>query len=309
MRFVVCGEALIDLIPVDEGRANPSGWQAYCGGGPFNTAVALARLGAPVQFLGRMGADAYGQQLITHLENNEVGLDLLVQTDQSTSLAVVSLDDAGKAHYTFHFHDTSNFGWRTHEFPTLSADDWLHFGSISAVGEPGATALREFLSRVPGPISYDINVRPGVQPDMERYLADVSELMALVGRNRGIVKGSDEDISHLVGAVTDPLDVAAGWVEQHGLSMFLVTLGADGVVALLPDGGRITVPGHPVELVDTVGAGDTFMAAFLAQYVNEAGDVEAALRSGVAAAALVCERAGAHPPTVGELNRFLGSPA
>lgn len=304
MRFVVCGEALIDMLPVAEVTPAETQWAALAGGGPMNTAVALRRLGEDVQFLGRLGGDAFGAQIENYLETNDVGLDLAVRTSDPTSLAIVSLDGDGKAQYTFHFDGTSNFGWRKEEFPRLNDDDWLHFGSIAAITGPGVRPTLDFVSTTPATVSYDINVRPTVQPDRAAYFHMVTDLMDAVGSGGGIVKASDEDINWLV-EDDDPLAYAEAWVVEYGLALFIVTLGSDGVVALKPDGRSIRVPGHRVDLVDTVGAGDTFMAGFLSAYATDPMDVEGALARGAAAAALVCGRKGANPPTAIELDAFI----
>lgn len=307
MRFVVCGEALIDLIPVG-GNDSPqeSAWRAVSGGGPMNTAVALSRLGEPVEFLGRFGSDAFATQLRDHLSGSGVGLGLAVHTDEPTSLAVVSLDGVGKASYTFHFDHTANFGWQAGEFPSLDAADWLHFGSIGAVVAPGADALLGFLRTTEATLSYDINVRPTVLPDRVEYWDRVSDIMAIVGSSGGVVKASDEDISLLLDDPdADVLDVAEQWASEYGLALFVVTLGPDGAVAVKPDGRRTSAPGRSIHLVDTVGAGDTFMAGFLSAYVHDPHDVQAALARGIGASAIVCTRQGANPPTRAELDAFL----
>ena len=309
MRFVVCGQALIDLIPT-EGGGSPaeSVWRGLAGRGPMNTAVALARLGDDVQFMGRFGDDAFSQQLRDHIAASGVGLDLAVKSDQATSLAVVSLDDEGKASYTFHFDDTANFGWQVEEFAHLDSADWLHFGSIGAVVDPGAAALVRFLRGTEAALSYDINVRPTVVRDKAEYWEKVSTLMSIVGGSGGIVKASDEDVCLLVDDdEAEVLDLAEAWAGDYGLAMFIVTLGPDGVVAVKPDGRRIRVPGFDVAVVDTVGAGDTFMAGFLAAYADDPSDVAAALSQGAAAAAIVCSRHGANPPTKDEVRSFLAS--
>ena len=306
MRFVVCGEALIDLMPEGGGTPAESPWVARSGGGPLNSATALARLGKDTHFLGRLSSDAFGVQLRSHLEAAGVSLDLAVATDDATSVAVVSLDDQGKASYAFHFHGTSNFNWHADEFPTLGGDDWLHFGSIGAVIGAGAKNVLDFVSRTDAAVSFDINVRPSTLPDRAEYFSRVSDLMAAVGSGGGIVKASDEDIAWLVDDDSDPLGYAEGWAAEYGLALFLVTLGPDGAAAVWPDGRRAQVPGHRVEVVDTVGAGDTFMAGFLSAYTVNPRDVEAALRRGAGAAALVCTREGAQPPTAEELDAFLG---
>ncbi|GAA4890466.1 carbohydrate kinase [Tessaracoccus lubricantis] len=307
MRFVVCGEALIDLMPEGVPSAAPGKWIAHSGGGPFNTATALAKLGEDTHFLGRLSTDAFGQQLRHHLLAAGVGLDLAVSTEEATSLAIVSLDQEGKATYSFHFDQTSNFQWRAGEFPQLHADDWLHFGSIGSVIGPGAAVLTEFVRSTPAALSFDINVRPSTLPDREVYADQVEELMREVGRNAGIVKASDEDILWLADDEADPVQYARRCVDEFGLSMFVITVGAEGAVAVLSDGSTIGSPGRRVSVVDTVGAGDTFMAGFLSAYTRDRHDVRRALEHGIAAAAIVCGRQGAQPPTRDEVAALVGA--
>ncbi|MFV0429843.1 MAG: carbohydrate kinase family protein [Arachnia sp.] len=304
MRFVVCGEALIDLIPTEVVSAAETRWSALAGGGPLNTAVALGKLGAPTQFLGRLGNDAFGAQIERHLKQNSVGLDLAIHSQDPTTLAIVSLADDGKAEYTFHFDNTSSFSWRAEEFPALAEDDWLHIASIGLVVGDVVEPILRFASTTAATISYDINVRPTVLPDRGAYFERVSALMSAVGRTAGIVKASDEDINWLVDD-DDPLGYASAWATEYGLAMFIVTLGADGVVAVKPDGREFRAPGRAVDVVDTVGAGDTFMAGFLAQYLADPTDIDTALVHGVGASAIVCTRQGANPPTSAELLALL----
>lgn len=304
MRFVVCGECLIDLIPGEVVSTAESHWAAMVGGGPMNSSVALARLGADVQYLGRLGSDAFGKQIEGHLRANGVGLDLAVHSDDATPLAVVSLDDDGKAEYNFHFADTASFSWRAGEFPELTENDWLHFGSIGFVVGTGVEPLLEFIRTTPASLSFDLNIRPTVIPDRQRYLDMITPLMQAVGASGGIVKASDDDINWLVDG-HEPLAHAQRWIEEYGLGMFLVTLGSDGSVALRPGERGIVVPAQRIELLDTVGAGDTFMAGFLNQYINDRGDIELALRHGAAASAIVCTRKGANPPTLDEVHAFM----
>ncbi len=272
----------------------------------MNTALGLARLGEDSHFLGRLGGDAFGAQIAQHLETNGVATDLAVRTKEPTSVAVVSLDDQGRASYTFHFHETSNFNWKAGEFPELRENDWFHFGSIGTVTGPGARAVLNFVRTTHASLSYDINVRPTVLPDRQEYFSRVEQLVAAVGAGGGIVKASDEDISWLVDD-PDPLPYAEAWCAEYGLALCVVTLGPDGAVAFKPDGRRFEVPGHVIELVDTVGAGDTFMAGFLSSYARRPDDIEGALRAGAAASAIVCTRKGANPPTRVELDEFLGT--
>ncbi len=305
MRFVVCGEALIDLMPEESISPAESRWIARSGGGPFNTSAALANLGCDTRFLGRLSTDAMGRQLRSHLEGAGVDLSLAVQTTDPTTLAVVSLDPDGKASYHFHFAGTSAFNWRDGELPTLEETDWLHFGSIGAVIAPGAKKVLDFVRATDAGVSFDLNVRPSTLPDRAEYFGLISDLLTAVGKNGGIAKASDDDIAWLVDDDSDPLAFAEAWVEEYDLSMFIVTMGADGVVALKPGGMRVRVPGRQVDVVDTVGAGDTFMAGFLSAYADDPSDVEAALARGVAASAIVCTRKGAQPPTADEVDALL----
>lgn len=303
MRFIVLGEALIDLIPDGPGTSTSSPWVGRSGGGPMNTAVALGRLGCDVEFLGRLSEDSFGQQLSDHLEANNVGLHYAIRTYDPTSLAVVSLSEAGKATYAFHTVGTTNFNWSEHEFPELEAGDWLHFGSLVAVVEPSFSQVHRFLSRVPNKKSFDINVRPNVIPDREEYVRKVRAMLSLVGQSGGFVKASDEDLAWLVDFKEEPLDAAQRLCREFSLELLIVTLGSDGAVAVGQHGEIARVPGHQVEVVDTVGAGDTFNAGFLQLFNGE--NVAEALKRGVAASALVCTRAGAQPPSSEEVDAFL----
>jgi fructokinase len=314
-RFVVCGETLIDLVQADAGGADSfsSTWLALSAGGPMNSAVALGKLGADAHFLGRVSRDAFGRQLRQHILEANVKLDLATESSQATSIAVVSLDELGVASYTFHFHDTANFGWQIDDLPELNGDDWLHIASLSCVVSPGAEVLLDWMRDVRSGVSYDINVRPTVITDPDAYWSKVQPWLRVVGRRRGIVKASDEDIKFLAKAAAsgsaessdDPVDVAGLWVEQYGLGLAVITLGPGGGVAVEPDGNVTRVPGFPTKVVDTVGAGDTFMAGFLDGWVKLQVGLAASLERGAAAASIVCSRRGAQPPTSAEVDDLI----
>ncbi len=310
-RFVVCGETLIDLVEssTDVPDSFRSTWEALSAGGPMNSAVALGKLGAQPEFLGRLSRDAFGRQLREHIVAAGVGLELSTESSQATSIAVVSLDDEGVASYTFHFTDTANFGWQADDLPRLGEDDWLHIASLSCVVSPGAEVLLDWMNTVRAGVSYDINVRPTVITDPEEYWAKVQPWLRAVGRRAGIVKASDADIEFLATAAggSDPLEIAAGWVEQYGLSLAVITLGPGGGVAIEPGGAVTRVPGFPTTVVDTVGAGDTFMAGFLEAHVGQGLSIEDSLRRGAAAASIVCSRQGAQPPTAAEVDALIAS--
>ena len=314
-RFVVCGETLIDLVQSEAADADSfsSTWLALSAGGPMNSAVALGKLGGDTHFLGRISRDAFGRQLRQHILEANVNLDLATESSQATSIAVVSLDELGVASYTFHFHDTANFGWQIDDLPELSSDDWLHIASLSCIVSPGAEVLLDWMRDVRAGVSYDINVRPTVITDPDAYWSKVQPWLRAVGRRGGIVKASDEDIKFLAEAAgngaaqdaSDPVELAGLWVEQYGLGLAVITLGPGGGVAIEPGGNITRIPGFPTKVVDTVGAGDTFMAGFLDGWVKLELSLEASLERGAAAASIVCARRGAQPPTSAEVDDLI----
>lgn len=277
----------------------------------MNTAVGLARLGEAVEFCGRLSTDRFGEQLRAHLVGNGVGLALATVCGDPTSLAVVSLDEQRRASYTFHFDGTANFGWQAAELPELEPTCWLHVASLAAVIEPGAGIVREWANRHAGPMSFDINVRPTAIADPENYWRRVEPWLALLGRQGGVVKASDEDITVLAAASGetdghDPTIVMSRWQDRFGFATAVVTLGPDSAWARRADrpGDPVRISGRRVDVIDTVGAGDTFMAGFLAAH-GQGGSVEKAVRHGVAAAAYVCAREGPQPPGRAELDASL----
>jgi fructokinase len=314
-RFVVCGETLIDLVQSDAATSDShsSTWLALSAGGPMNSAVALGKLGCDTHFLGRISRDAFGRQLRQHILEANVTLDLATESSQATSIAVVSLDEHGVASYTFHFNDTANFGWQVDDLPVLNSDDWLHIASLSCVVSPGAEVLLDWMRDVNAGVSYDINVRPTVITDPDAYWSKVQPWLRVVGRRQGIVKASDEAINFLANAASsgagesagDPVELTGRWVEQYGLGLGVITLGPGGGAAVEPSGSITRVPGFPTKVVDTVGAGDTFMAGFLDGYVKRQLGIEASLERGAAAASIVCSRRGAQPPTSAEVDDLI----
>jgi fructokinase len=314
-RFVVCGETLIDLVQADTASNDSfsSTWHALSAGGPMNSAVALGKLGADTHFLGRISRDAFGRQLRQHILEANVKLDLATESSQATSIAVVSLDEQGVASYTFHFNNTANFGWQIDDLPELSSDDWLHIASLSCIVSPGAEVLLDWMRDVQAGVSHDINVRPAVISDPDIYWSKVQPWLRVVGRRQGIVKASDEDIKFLAKAEASgagpngghPVELAGIWVEQYGLGLAVITLGPGGGVAIEPGGNITRVPGFPTTVVDTVGAGDTFMAGFLDGWVKLHLGLEASLERGAAAASIVCSRRGPQPPTSAEVDDLI----
>jgi fructokinase len=290
----VCGEVLIDILP-----SGP-----VVGGGPANTAKALARLGHDVHFIDGISSDAYGQSAREELLRDGVKLDLALASDKPTCTATVTLDAAGGASYEFLIDGTATFDFA----PSWLPDPYryqpqvLHIGTLVTMIEPGASALYDWAMQVAefAPIVFDPNIRPSVQPDRDLYEAAVEKWAAL----SAVIKVSDDDLAWLFpGASID--DVANRWVND-GAFLVVVTKGADGLVGYTAD-GRVEVPGVKVDVVDTVGAGDT-VGAIVVEAMIEYGLIELrgdllkdVLARAASAAAITCSRKGAQPPYKHEL--------
>ncbi len=306
--MILCsGEALIDMLP-RETTAGESAFAPHAGGAVFNTAIALGRLGTPVGFFSGLSTDLFGRLLADTLAASGVSSDLAHRADRPTTLAFVTLKD-GHASYAFYDENTAGRMLSTHDLPAVPDQvSAMFFGGISLMVEPCALAyealcLREAPSRV---TMLDPNIRPGFIRDPEAYRARVGRMLAVAD----IVKLSDEDLAWLTGHD----DIAAGVAEirAQGPALVCITRGSDGVTGYA-GGGQIDVAARRVEVVDTVGAGDTFNAGVLAS-LHDAGvlskdkvrdlapeTIRDALALGAAAAAVTVSRAGANPPTRDEL--------
>ena len=307
--IVVCGEALIDLVPAGP----PSTWLAANGGGPANTAVALARLGTPVALACRLSGDSFGRQLREHLRSSGVDLRLAVAAHEPTTLAVVSLDERGGADYAFYINGTADWQWSKDELPAQlpAGTVGLHIGTLASMLPPGATVLYEWVAahRDRAVVTYDVNVRPALLPDRDAFLRQVAGWLDVAH----VVKASNDDLAWLYPGV-EPIDAARAWQDRHGLALVLVTLGPAGAVAVPRGADPVLVAGFQVNVVDTVGAGDTFAAAFLHWLAfhdklrpepADRTDLAAALRFAAGAAALTCTREGAQPPDLSEVEALL----
>ncbi|MEL0237080.1 MAG: PfkB family carbohydrate kinase [Aquiluna sp.] len=314
--ILVIGEALIDLIgrSSDEGR-----YQAVVGGANANVALALAVRGEKQAFLGRISTDGFGQQIRNHLASHGVNLEHSVVASQQTTLAVATIDNQGVASYSFYTKDTADWGWQPQELPSLDklaelGVTTIQYGCLGMAIGPGNKViegwLREVSNQIDITLSHDLNIRPALGFSRD------AELERVLGVNTfsDIIKASDADIEWLYGLREgEDLDEIANQWSQGKL--VLITRGPAGV-SIYRDGQRIDVPVQKVALVDTVGAGDTFMATFLAELgklgalggasgaklagLSDAQLVEAA-RISTIAAGIVCERVGCQPPTSEEI--------
>lgn len=296
---VVAGEALIDLAPRPNGALSP-----LIGGGPFNTARALARLGRPTAFLGCVSTDRFGRDIAKALAADGAALDDRLRSERPTSLAVAELDDQGVASYRFHLAETAALqltpDLALSVLPNQIAA--LHVGSLGLVLDPMASALEAVVQRAAGQalIMTDPNVRPAVIGDLTAYAARLWRVIAATD----VVKVSDADLAILMPEQV-PLDAARSLLDL-GPRLVLLTLGAEGAVAIGRFGERAVKPA-PVKVVDTIGAGDIFSGAWLAHWLDSqatldnADAIAATTAYACHAASLSCARPGASPPSAKEL--------
>lgn len=300
--IVVAGEALIDLVPQATGDA-AAPLLPTRGGGPYNTAVALARLGSPVSFCSRISTDAFGVSLIDRLAAEGVALDLVQRGPEPTTLAVAAVDTDGAAAYTFYCQGTADRLF-TLPGPLPAGTRAVSFGTCSLVLEPGASAYEQLMHReaqLGRFIALDPNIRADLIPDPDAYRARFGRMLSSVS----LLKLSDEDAQWL------GYDVA-GWLAA-GPAAVVVTRGGAGLTVYTAVGEH-TVPGEPVRVADTIGAGDTINAALL-HALSESGALSAdaldqlsentwrqVLGFAARAAAVTCTRAGADPPFAHELD-------
>ena len=296
--ILVAGESLMDLIVGPDGAVH-----AAAGGGPFNTARTIARLGQPARFLGRFSADPFGALLAGKLAADRVELELPEQVAEPTALAIVSLDDAGVARYWFHLTGTAGFqlDWQSAALALRKDVFALHVGTLGLVVEPMAGVVEDLARELPSPVllMLDPNWREAAIPDAAAHLDRIRRLLP----RTDILKTSSEDLGFLVPGRDVP--AAARTLLGWGARCVLVTDGPAPVQVFAPDGQQLSVPVPPAEVVDTVGAGDAFGGGLLAWWAehglsrDQLADpalLAAAAASAAQVAALTCTRAGAEPP-------------
>jgi fructokinase len=305
--IIVCGEALIDRIPPK--FPAPSGGQGERvdspGGGPFNTARALARLGIRTQFLGRLSTDPSGRRLRGLLSEDGVDLSLTSVGPEPTTMAMADIDRDGHAAYRFASDGTSAPNLTPQMLPASFSPDVkaLHVGTLGLVFEPMATTIADLVDREHNKrlVMVDPNIRPSAVPDKSR-------LERIIAQST-IVKTSDADVTWLY--PTLDLESAARALLARGPRLVVVTLGSAGAFALCA-GTEVRVPAPPVDVVDTIGAGDTFGAALLAWLSDherlirdlhlDRDELRDALDFACLVASITCSRAGADPPWRRELS-------
>jgi fructokinase len=301
--IVVAGEALIDLILHPDGRLT-----ATPGGGPFNTARTIGRLGVDVAFLGRLSTDRFGRILSAALASDGVDLRWAPLTEAPTTLAVAELDAAGAASYRFHLAETSTPGLTLEDTLAVlrSHPRAIHVGTLGLVVDPMAAALSAGIGRTDPStlVMVDPNCRPRVIPDRDAYLSRLRGVLA----RADVVKASADDLTYLAPEVP-PLDAARSLLTG-GAGAVLLTDGPRAVTVLTA-AFTFELPVPRTHTVDTVGSGDAFGGAFLARWIErgwgraelaEAEALREAVALAVEVASLTCQRPGADPPRRAELD-------
>lgn len=281
----VSGEVLIDLMPGLKGRV------PTVGGGPANTAKALSNLGIKTSFVGGISRDAYGKLIRNELLDYGVDISLSRDSNLPTATASIQFNEEGGAIYNFKFENTATFDfgdWLPKSNPNI-----LYTGSLAALIEPGAGALFTWAKSMKTAIFYDPNVRPSVVKEKSRYLESFYK-WAEISR---VIKLSLEDLTWL--------GLSTSRILELGPKLVILTKGSDGISAFTHQETRHQ-KSEKIEIVDTVGAGDTVGAVIVEEFLKDpalSGDtLENLLKRAVRAAAITCTRAGAKPPTLEELN-------
>src|SRR5262245_56921143 len=308
------GEILIDFVPITEGGATV-GFRMYPGGAPFNVAVGVARLGLPAAFASKVASDFFGRYLRAHVEREGIDRRFLIDAEAQSTLAFVAME-GGEPAYSFYGEGAADTLLTAGELPAALFDETaiLHFGSISLLRgtTPGAVVAAAERLKGRALLSFDPNLRPGLVRDEPGYRALLGRLFGLAD----VVKISSADLGWLSPGA--PVEQAAAELLAHGPALVVVTQGGAGVLARRAGEDRpCRAPVFPVEVVDTVGAGDSFNAGLLAALAERRAtsrealldlsgeELTAALRFASAVAALNCARAGADPPRRAEVEALL----
>ena len=304
--ILCCGEALIDMLPrkLEEGG---EGFLPVPGGAIFNTAIALGRLGEEVGFFSSLSADLFGDQLKCYLHESNVDTRFCIQLPNPSTLAFVKLNH-GQASYSFFDENSALRNLQKSQLPVLpSKVSTLHFGAISLIPEPCGSAYETLMrNNQDKVISLDPNIRTGFIEHDEAHRDRIKRMIAMAD----IVKVSDEDLDWIANG--EPLDELMALWLKGATKIVLLTKGSEGVSASTLN-GSINLPALNVEVVDTIGAGDTFNAGFLSGlrknnlltkerlHTITPEEMEPALELAIKVAALTVSKAGANPPWKTEL--------
>ncbi|KQV19315.1 MULTISPECIES: carbohydrate kinase [unclassified Kitasatospora] len=302
--IAVLGECVADAFAdTVQPRPGELALRVLPGGGPANTAAALARLGTPTRFVGRISSDAFGALFRAHLASSGVDLAGVVAASEPSTMAIATVDEHGQAQYSFHAEGTADWQWTAAELAAAHPKDaaCLHTGSLALVRAPSDERIEELLTRArsSATVSIDPNVRP-LLIDPAVYRARLARWCALAD----ILRLSSDDLELLMPGVT-PERACDAW-HLAGVRLVVITLGGRGAIASL-DGARVFAPAPQVQVVDTIGAGDSFTAGLLHRLSRagrlggrlhdlSADEVSDACDYAARVAALTCSVAGPNPP-------------
>lgn len=308
--MILChGEMLIDFLPTTSHDGSPA-YRPVVGGSPGNVALTLARLDVPAGYVGGLSTDFFGEEIASTLASNGVVMDYVSRLDRPSMLAFVDLK-AEEPRYAFFDAEAAPRNWRLEDLPPIAPEvQALHFGSLSLIRQPAATAFQLLMEREAGQrtISFDPNIRAGLVEDEADYRGRLEEFF----HRAHIIKASGADLEWIVPG-EDP-DAFAERSLEGGTQLFLLTRGAEGATIFARSGIRVSRPAKQVDVADTVGAGDATMGGLLAALSDRNAlasdalaqlsetDLAAVLDFALAVAAVTCGRVGADPPRRSELG-------
>ncbi len=309
--IISLGEALIDFISQKDLT-----FEGFPGGSPMNTSIAISRLGIPCQFLGRISNDMFGCRLVDHLKENSVGTDMILRTDDPTTLSFVQKQSDGQAQYGFFANGTADRNLPKDELNKINLPKEtkiIHFGSISLSMEPCGSTISEFLLKISKNLmlSFDPNIRPSLVPDKDNYMKRFEKLCKI----SSILKLSDEDLLWLY--PEHKTDKAIDLILELGVSLIALTTGKTGA-SLINKNNQISSPLYDLPVADTIGAGDTFHGAMLS-YLYKQNWLDRNTLNNLTkeqlytigdyankAAGINCSRSGANPPIKLEMEKEWG---
>ena len=301
---LVIGEALVDVVHSGDG-----GIKNVPGGSPANTAVALARLGITTFMKARISKDKFGSEIRSYLENQNVDLNLSLFVDEPSSVIDAFIQKDGSAKYEANLKGASDYGWTESELDIALAENIkiIQLGSLTSYIEPGASNVENWYKKLRNNskhlLTFDPNIRHPLDAQPEDEVRKRAKNLASLAH---VVKASDEDLSW-ISPDQDVIETAKNFIE-NGTNLVVITLGKNGAVAINSNFEVIQIPAPVVEVKDTIGAGDTFAAALIAQLLEKqivdekalsalaVSDLRDILSNCAMTSALTCSRQGANPP-------------
>ena len=307
--IICCGESLIDMISIAN-AGNESVFAGLTGGAIFNTSIALGRLDVPVGLISGVSTDLFGKKITKDLTDSNVNIKLLIRNEKPTTLAFVDVKD-GQANYTFYDENSAGNSIHYSDFPNIpKIATTLCFGGISLCTEPAASAYEKlFIQEIKNKVLFlDPNIRSTFISDEISYRKRLNKMIS----SSDILKVSDEDLDWIV-ASGSSINEKIEKLHNLGAKLIIVTKGAEGVAAYVKNKKVINLPAQKVNVIDTVGAGDTFNAGFLAKLSKlkllsksniknlSSKQISMALEYGIKAASITVSRKGANPPLLSEI--------